>query len=76
MKGKMFKNTQEFAIYIDSVVAENIGMTHMEAVLKYCEENYIDPEDISSMVNKALKQKIAVNMVDENLLPKRATLDI
>ena len=48
----------------------------MEAVLKYCEENYIDPEDISSMVNKALKQKIAVNMVDENLLPKRATLDI
>jgi len=76
MKGKMFKNTQEFAIYIDSVVAENIGMTHMEAVLKYCEENYIDPEDISSMINKALKQKIAVNMVDENLLPKRATLDI
>jgi len=72
----MFKNTQEFAIYIDSVVAENIGMTHMEAVLKYCEENYIDPEDISSMINKALKQKIAVNMVDENLLPKRATLDI
>jgi len=48
----------------------------MEAVLKYCEENYIDPEDISSMINKQLKEKIAVNMMEENYLPKRATLDI
>ena len=71
----MFKNTQDFAMFIDSVVAES-GMNHMEAVLKYCEENFIDPEDISSMVNKALKQKIAVNMMEENLLPKRATLDV
>lgn len=71
----MFKSTQEFALYIDNIVAES-GMTHMEAVLKYCEENFIDPEDISSMVNKALKQKIAVNMMEENLLPQRATLDI
>jgi len=28
------------------------------------------------MVNKALKQKIAVNMMDENMLPKRARLDV
>ena len=75
MQGKMFKSTQEFALYIDSVVAES-GLTHMEAVLQYCEENFIDPEDISSMINKTLKQKIAVNMMEENLLPKRATLDI
>lgn len=75
MQGKMFKNTQEFAIYIDNIVSEK-GLTHMEAVLQYCEENFIDPEDISSMVNKALKQKIAVNMMDENMLPKRARLDI
>ena len=75
MQGKMFKSTQEFAMFIDSHVATT-GMTHMEAVLKYCEENYIDPEDISSMINKQLKEKIAVNMMEENYLPKRATLDI
>ena len=51
-------------------------ITHMEAVLEYCKENFIDPEDISSMVNKNLKQKIAVNMRDENYLPKVAKLDI
>lgn len=71
----MFKSTQEFAMFIDSHVAQT-GLTHMEAVLKYCEENYIDPEDISSMINKQLKEKIAVNMMEENYLPKRATLDI
>lgn len=75
MQGRMFKNTQDFAIFIDDIVS-NTGMTHMEAVLQYCEENFIDPEDISSMINKALKQKIAVNMMDENILPKRARLDI
>ena len=75
MQGRIFKNTQDFAIFIDDIVS-NTGMTHMEAVLQYCEENFIDPEDISSMINKALKQKIAVNMMDENMLPKRARLDI
>ena len=75
MQGKMFKNTQDFAIFIDGVVSDT-GLTHMEAVLQYCEENFIDPEDISSMINKALKQKIAVNMMEENMLPKRATLDV
>ena len=75
MEGRIFKSTQDFAIFIDEIVSET-GMTHMEAVLKYCEENYIDPEDISSMVNKQLKEKIAVNMMDENYLPKRARLDV
>jgi len=75
MEGRIFKSTQDFAIFIDEIVSKT-GMTHMEAVLKYCEENYIDPEDISSMVNKQLKEKIAVNMMDENYLPKRARLDV
>lgn len=75
MQGKMFKNTQEFAIYIDEVVATR-KLTHMEAVLEYCKDYFIDPEDISSMINKTLKQKIAVNMRDENYLPKVAKLDI
>ena len=75
MQGKIFKTSQEFCIYIDNIVS-NTGMSHMEAVLEYCKQNYIDPEDISKMVNKQLKEKIAVNMIEENYLPKRATLDI
>jgi hypothetical protein len=75
MQGKIFKTSHEFCIYIDNIVS-NTGMNHMEAVLEYCKQNYIDPEDISKMVNKQLKEKIAVNMIEENYLPKRATLDV
>lgn len=75
MEGKIFKNTSEFCLFIDEMVKER-KMNHMEAVLKYCEENFIDPEDISSLVNKNLKAKIELNMIEANLLPKRGSLDL
>lgn len=75
MEGKIFKNTSEFCLFIDEMVKER-KINHMEAVLKYCEENFIDPEDISSLVNKNLKAKIELNMIEANLLPKRGSLDL
>ena len=75
MEGKIFKNTTEFAMYIENLVVEK-RISHMDAVLLYCEQNYIDPEDISSMINKNLKQKIELNMIESNYLPKKGTLDI
>jgi hypothetical protein len=75
MEAKMFKNTNEFSLYIESIVVEK-KISHMDAVLLYCEENYIDPEDISPMINKNLKQKIELNMIEQNYLPKKGTLDI
>lgn len=75
MEGKIFKNTNEFAMFIDQMVIEK-RISHMDAVLKYCQENFIDPEDISSLINKNLKAKIELNMIEANLLPKRGTLDI
>lgn len=71
----MFKNTNEFSLFIESVVQEK-RISHMDAVLLYCEQNFIDPEDISSMINKNLKQKIELNMIELNYLPKKGTLDI
>lgn len=75
MEGKIFKNTSEFCLFIDQMVKDR-KINHMEAVLKYCEENFIDPEDISSLVNKNLKAKIELNMIEANLLPKRGSLDL
>jgi len=71
----MFKTTNEFALYIESVVVDR-RISHMDAVLLYCEKNFIDPEDISKLINKNLKQKIELNMIENNYLPKRGTLDI
>lgn len=75
MQGRIFKNTNEFALYIEEIVQEH-RMTYMDAVLKYCEQNFIDPEDISSMINKSLKQKIELDMIEANMLPKKGALDL
>jgi hypothetical protein len=75
MEGKIFKNTNDFALYIESVVQEK-RISHMDAVLLFCEVNFIDPEDISRMINKNLKQKIELNMIEQNYLPKKGSLDI
>ena len=75
MEGKIFKNTNEFALFIESIVQER-RISHMDAVLLYCEQNFIDPEDISRMINKNLQKKIELNMTEQNYLPKKGSLDI
>lgn len=71
----IFKTSNEFSLHIESIVSEK-KITHMEAVLEYCKDNFIEPEDIARLINKSLKEKIAVNMQDLNYLPKKAQLDI
>lgn len=72
---KMFKTSNEFSLYIEQVVNQK-RVTHMDAILEYCKENYLEPEDIAKLVNKSLKEKIALNMQELNYLPKKAQLDI
>ena len=72
---KMFENSKQFALYIEKVVQER-RITHMDAVLEYCKENYLDPQDIAKLINKSLRDKIKVNATELNYFPKQATLDI
>lgn len=72
---KIFKSANEFSLHIEELVQEH-KISHMDAVLKYCEDNMIEPEEISSKINKALKEKIAINMQELNYLPKQASLDL
>lgn len=71
----MFKNSNEFSLYIEQQ-ARNKRMTHMDAVLEYCKENYLEPQDIASLINKSLKDKIEMDFRDANMLPKQAQLDV
>jgi hypothetical protein len=71
----MFKNAASFSLFIEDIVKQK-RVTHMDAVLKYCADNYIEPDEIKSLINKTLKDKIEQDMRDANLLPKQATLDI
>jgi hypothetical protein len=51
-------------------------LSYMDAVLEYCKENYLEPEDVAKLINKSLKDKIEMNFRDLNYLPKQAQLDV
>lgn len=71
----MFKSSNEFSLYIESVVKEK-RLSYMDAILSYCKENYLDPEDIAKLINKSLKDKLEMDFREANYLPKQAQLDV
>lgn len=71
----MFNTANEFSLYIEQVVREK-KMTYMEAVLAYCKDNYLEPEDVASLINKSLRDKIEMDFRELNYLPKQAQLDV
>ena len=60
-------NSKEFSLTIESIVKEK-RITHMDAVIWYCDENGLDPSQISSLVSKSLKEKIQVEASKANLI--------
>ncbi len=72
---KLFNSPTEFSLHIEQLVKEK-RISHMDAVLHYCQENYLEPRDIAPMINKSLKEKIHMNATELNYFPKQATLDV
>jgi hypothetical protein len=71
----MFKSSNEFSLHIEKQARER-RMNHMDAVLEYCKENYLEPEDVAKYINKSLKDKIEMDFREANMLPKQAQLDV
>ena len=64
-----------FTLTIENIAKEK-QITHMDAVLHYCEQEGIEPESITSLISKGLKEKIEANARDLNFLPKQPQLPI
>ncbi len=60
---------------IENIVKEK-DITHMDAVLWYCEQEGLELEGINSLISKALKEKIEANARELNFLPRQAKLPI
>lgn len=71
----MFKNSNEFSLHIEQMVKEK-KLSYMDAVLEYCRENFLEPDDVKSLINKSLKEKIEMDFRELNYLPKQAQLDV
>lgn len=72
---KMFEDSKSFSLYIEQMARDN-KCTHVDAILNYCKENFIDPEDIKSLINKSLKEKMKMDFQESGHLPKTAKLDV
>jgi hypothetical protein len=71
----MFEDSNSFSIYIEQTARER-KCSHVDAILQYCKENFIDPEDIKSLINKSLKEKMKMDFQETGYLPKTAQLDV
>ena len=48
----------------------------MDAILEYCIKNEIEPDSITSLIQKPLKDKIEANARDLIFLPKMGKLPV
>ena len=66
---------KQFALVIEKIASKK-RISHMEAALDYCREKEIEPDQITHLINRNLKDKIKMNAQDLNYLPKTATLPV
>jgi len=69
-------NSKEFSLEIEKIVQERKGISYMDAILRYCEENELDPGTVAPMITKTLKDKITIEAQNLNYLPKTGQLPV
>ena len=69
-----FKTAQDFSLFIELQVIEH-KISHVDAILKFCEENYLEPDEVTKYVSPALMEKLKANFYELNYFPKVASLE-
>ena len=67
--------SKTFSLNIENIVKDK-NITHMEAVLWYCQKEGIEPDTINKLISKSLKEKIEANARELNYLERQAKLPI
>jgi hypothetical protein len=70
-----FGTVNEFSMHIEKI-ASSKKISHLDAVLLYCEEYMIEPADIAPKMSRSLKAKVEHNFRELNYLPKMAQIDM
>lgn len=64
----MFKTPNDFSIFIEKMVMEDKTLNYVDAIIKYCDDNDIEIEDVKSLISRPLKYKLKSNYIDMNYL--------
>lgn len=65
----------EFSNMIRDLAKQNRSSI-MEAIIKYCDENFIEPDEIKSMIIGPLKDRLRREFEEVNMLKKAARFDV
>jgi|TARA_R110001606_G_scaffold221240_1_gene368986 hypothetical protein len=75
MELKQMNTTKTFSLEIENIAKEK-RITHMEAILWHCNKQGIEPDTVSSLISKSLKEKVEANARELNFLPRQAQLPV
>ena len=71
---QQFLTKSKFTKLIEQTVMD-LKIPYMEAIVHVCEKNNIEPEDVKKFISPAIKDKVEVEAMDLNYLPKKNNLD-
>jgi len=71
---EQFLSKSKFTKLIESTVAD-LKMPYIDAIIKVCETNDIELEDIKKFISPVIKNKLEAEAMDLNYLPKKNSID-
>ena len=69
-----FLTKSKFTKLIETTVGE-LKIPYMDAIIKVCETNDIEIEDIRKFISPVIKDKLEAEAMDLNFLPKKNSID-
>ena len=71
---EQFLTKSKFTKLIEST-AIDMKIPYMDAILKVCETNDIEPEDVKKFISPVIRDKLEAEAMDLNFLPKKNSID-
>lgn len=71
----IFKNETDFSLYIEEESIRK-NSSCIDTLIEYCEDNDLDVNDISSLVNRSLKERLANEYAERNMLKLQNTQEL
>jgi|TARA_B100000886_G_scaffold336330_1_gene294889 hypothetical protein len=71
---EQFLTKSKFTKLIEKTVAD-LKIPYMDAIIKVCETNDIEIEDIRKFISPVIKDKLEAEAMDLNFLPKKNSID-
>ena len=71
---EQFITKSKFTKLIEKTVAD-LKIPYMDAIIKVCETNDIELEDIRKFISPVIKDKLEAEAMDLNFLPKKNSID-